>query len=149
MRQAMKWSCVACDMQYTALHGGEPCLCSPAVDPPQRIEAEVVNLTSETEATQDGAAQLDRDARPDAVYELDGWTMDEAMERWDVPAISVAVAVDGQKRWAQAWGVTEAGTDNPATAETRFQAGSISKSVAAFCALRLVTEGRLELDRDV
>jgi CubicO group peptidase (beta-lactamase class C family) len=35
------------------------------------------------------------------------------------------------------------------TTSTLFQAGSISKPVAAMCALRLVAQGALDLDVDV
>jgi len=56
-----------------------------------------------------------------------------------VPAASVAVAADGQEVIA-AWG---------ARTSTLFQAASISKPVAALVALRLVADGRLDLDADV
>lgn len=56
-----------------------------------------------------------------------------------VPAASVAVVVDGQTV-VEAWG---------AETSTLFQAASISKPVAAMVALRLVADGRLDLDGDV
>lgn len=56
-----------------------------------------------------------------------------------VPAASIAVAV-GQQACIEAWG---------AKASTLFQAASISKPVAALAALRLVADGRLDLDADV
>ncbi|MCK7477011.1 MAG: beta-lactamase family protein [Candidatus Moduliflexus flocculans] len=45
--------------------------------------------------------------------------------------------------------VAEAGSPTPVTTATLFQAASISKSVAALAALRLVEQGRLALDEDV
>jgi CubicO group peptidase (beta-lactamase class C family) len=71
------------------------------------------------------------------------------MERFRIPAISVAVIADGTIDWARAWGVRDTRTGEPVTTQTLFQAGSISKPVAAMCALRLVAEGKLELDADV
>ena len=56
-----------------------------------------------------------------------------------VPAASIAVAVD-QQTVIEAWG---------AKTSTLFQAASISKPVAAMVALRLVADGRLDLDADV
>ena len=56
-----------------------------------------------------------------------------------VPAASVAVVVDGHTV-IEAWG---------ARTSTLFQAASISKPVAAMVALRLVADGRLDLDADV
>jgi CubicO group peptidase (beta-lactamase class C family) len=73
----------------------------------------------------------------------------EAMERHAVPGVSAAAAVDGRIEWARGWGVRTAGRPDPVTPETMFQAGSISKPVAALGALRLVADGRLELDADV
>ena len=51
--------------------------------------------------------------------------------------------------WAKGYGVTETGTATPVTAQTLFQAASISKPVAALAALRLVEQGKLALDEDV
>jgi CubicO group peptidase (beta-lactamase class C family) len=45
--------------------------------------------------------------------------------------------------------VKDLSTNEPVTTETLFQAGSISKPVAALAALRLVQEGKLSLDEDV
>src|SRR5262249_61433351 len=51
--------------------------------------------------------------------------------------------------WARGFGVVEAGVHKPITPDTLFQAGSISKPVAAMAALRLVEQGKLSLDEDV
>ena len=49
----------------------------------------------------------------------------------------------------RATALLEAGKDAPVTADTLFQAASISKPVSAMAALRLVDQGALDLDRDV
>lgn len=77
------------------------------------------------------------------------FTIWERMETYDVPGISVAVLNEGRIVWAKGYGVTDADSGEPVTAETLFQAASISKPVAATAALRLVQEGRLELDTPV
>src|SRR5205085_10557763 len=49
----------------------------------------------------------------------------------------------------KAFGITEAGGTTPVTTRTLFQAGSVSKPVAALGALHLVEERKLSLDEDV
>ena len=65
------------------------------------------------------------------------------------PGLSVAV-IEGYKiAWARAYGTTAFGGATPVTTRTLFQAGSISKPVAATGMLALVEEGKLSLDEDV
>ena len=71
----------------------------------------------------------------------------ERMAALHITGISVAVIHNGRLEWARGFGTEQAG-GKPVTPETRFQAGSISKPVAAMAALHLVEEGKLRLDRD-
>jgi CubicO group peptidase (beta-lactamase class C family) len=71
------------------------------------------------------------------------------MQVYKVPGLSVAVIDNFQIVWAKAYGVIGAGSDTPVTPRTLFQAGSISKPVAASGALYLVEHGKLALDEDV
>jgi len=73
----------------------------------------------------------------------------DRMAALKIPGASVAVINDDRIEWVRGYGVVEAGSDTPVTPETLFQAASISKSVAAMAALRLVEQGRLDLDEDV
>ena len=75
-------------------------------------------------------------------------TLASRMAALHVPGISVAVIHDGKIAWARGFGVTKVGGP-PVTENTLFQAGSISKPVTAMAVLRLVQEGRLNLDADV
>jgi len=75
-------------------------------------------------------------------------TLQERMAALHVSGVSVAVIHHGQIEWARGFGVMSVG-GAPVTAETLFQAGSISKPVAALAALKLVQEGKLNLDKDV
>lgn len=77
------------------------------------------------------------------------WTIQERMAHYKVPAVSIAVINNGKLEWAKAYGVIDATTNQPANAETLFQAASISKPVSALAALRLVAQGKLDLDEDV
>jgi CubicO group peptidase (beta-lactamase class C family) len=71
------------------------------------------------------------------------------MNFFHVPGVSVAVIDGGKVDWARGYGLTSAENGTPVTAETLFQAASISKHVAAMVALHLVDEGKLSLDEDV
>jgi CubicO group peptidase (beta-lactamase class C family) len=75
--------------------------------------------------------------------------LQKLMEIYRVPGMSVAVIDNFKIVWAKGYGVTEAGSATPVTTETLFQAGSISKPVAATGALYLVEHGKLSLDEDV
>ena len=68
---------------------------------------------------------------------------------YKIPGVSIAVVNDGRVEWARAYGSKDANTNEPVTTDTLFQAGSISKPVAALAALRLVEQGKLTLDEDV
>ena len=73
----------------------------------------------------------------------------QRMAETKVPAISNAFIGDGQVKWARACGEAVAPSGQATTPETLFQAGSLSKAVAAAGALRVVDHGRLSLDEDV
>jgi CubicO group peptidase (beta-lactamase class C family) len=82
----------------------------------------------------------------DAPVELD---LARLMKLYNDPGLSVAV-IDGYRiAWAKAYGTTELGGNAPVTTRTLFQAGSISKPVAATGMLALVEAGKLSLDEDV
>jgi CubicO group peptidase (beta-lactamase class C family) len=70
------------------------------------------------------------------------------MEALHVPGVSIAVIHGGKLEWARGFGVTKIGGP-PVTAETLFQAASISKPVTTLAVLRLVQSGKLDLDTDV
>ena len=75
-------------------------------------------------------------------------TLRDRMVAYHVPGVSIAVIHDGSIEWAQGFGVVQVG-GGPVTTETLFQAGSISKPVAAMAALHLAEQGKLSLDSDV
>jgi CubicO group peptidase (beta-lactamase class C family) len=73
----------------------------------------------------------------------------DRMEHYKIPGVSIAVINNGRIEWARGFGVKDAGTKEPVAAETLFQAGSISKPVAATAALRMVQDQKLDLDENV
>ena len=71
------------------------------------------------------------------------------MDYYKVPGVSIALIKDFQIERLLVYGVRNRTGGELVTAETPFQAGSISKSVAAVAALRLAQDGRLLLDEDI
>jgi CubicO group peptidase (beta-lactamase class C family) len=73
----------------------------------------------------------------------------DRMKFYKTPGVSIAVINDGRIEWARGFGVLQAGGKEPVTPDTLFQAASISKSLTAMVVLRLVEQGKLDLDGDV
>jgi CubicO group peptidase (beta-lactamase class C family) len=70
------------------------------------------------------------------------------MKKTQIHGLSLAIIENGEIVKARGYGVVEEG-GAPVTESTLFQAGSISKPVAAVGALILVEQGKLSLDEDV
>src|SRR5437762_3959201 len=75
--------------------------------------------------------------------------LQKLMQLYKVPGLSIAVIDNFQIVWTKAYGVIEGGSATPVTSRTLFQAGSISKPVAATGALYLVEQGMLSLEEYV
>jgi CubicO group peptidase (beta-lactamase class C family) len=75
-------------------------------------------------------------------------TLPQRMTELHIPGVSIAVIHDGKIEWAKGYGILQMG-GAPVNSDTLFQAGSISKPVAAIGTLRLVQEGKLSLDVDI
>ena len=73
----------------------------------------------------------------------------QLMKLYNVPGLSIAVIDNYKIVWAKGYGVRETGSSTPVTPKTLFQAGSISKPVAATGALYLVEHRILSLDENV
>lgn len=69
------------------------------------------------------------------------------MTELHVPGVSVALVRKGELAWSRSFGVVDAGRSERVTAETMFEACSMSKTVLATLAMKLVEQGRLDLDR--
>jgi CubicO group peptidase (beta-lactamase class C family) len=77
------------------------------------------------------------------------WTIEARMKHYHVPGVSIAVINNGKIAWMKSYGVMDEETKTPVTRETLFQAGSISKPVAAYAALKLTEEGKIDLNENV
>ncbi len=76
-------------------------------------------------------------------------TIDELMEQFGVPGVSIAIIRDFEIHWAKGYGIADVETGAPVNTETVFQAASISKPVTAMAVLRAVQDGLFTLDDDI
>jgi CubicO group peptidase (beta-lactamase class C family) len=65
------------------------------------------------------------------------------------PGASICVVRDGQVVWSHAFGFADLEQNVPATTETRFRIGSVSKSLTSVAIGRLVQDGQIDLDSPV
>jgi serine beta-lactamase-like protein LACTB, mitochondrial len=72
----------------------------------------------------------------------------EAREAKQLPALSVSVVRDG-KFWSGAFGSADLEQDVPASTQSMFRTASIGKWFTATAAMRLVEDGKLDLDSPV
>jgi CubicO group peptidase (beta-lactamase class C family) len=77
------------------------------------------------------------------------WSLEERMKHYRVQGVSVAVIHDFKVDWAKGYGVLNAKTGDPVDKMTLFQVASVSKTLTAAVALKLVQDGILDLDRNV
>lgn len=77
------------------------------------------------------------------------WTIQERMKHYKVPGVSIAIIRDFKIEAAKAYGVKDIETNEPVSTGTLFQAGSISKPVAAMVALKKVEQGKIALDENI
>ena len=80
---------------------------------------------------------------------FDSLSIQQLMQRFKVPGVSIAVIKDFKIHWAKAYGVADVETGRAVDVNTPFQAASISKPVTAMAAIRLAQEGKLSLDADI
>ena len=65
------------------------------------------------------------------------------------PGIAIAVSVDGETVWSEGFGYADLEHRVPMWPSVKFRVGSISKSLTAAAAARLVEDGRLDLDAPI
>lgn len=99
----------------------------------RRIEAVINGLLPET--------ALDNQYGPKA-------SLTNRMAYYHTPGVSIAVVSNFKIDWARGFGVREWEKRGSVTEATRFEAGSISKPIFAMAVMRLVQEGKLDLDKD-
>ena len=73
----------------------------------------------------------------------------DRMEFLKVRGVSIAVVKDYKIEWAKGYGFADEKEKRLVTSTTLFEPGSISKSLNALGALKLVQENKMELDNDI
>lgn len=71
------------------------------------------------------------------------------VEQKQLPAFSISMVDDDRTIWSDGFGFQDAARKVPATAETVYRVGSVSKLFTDIAVLQLVEEGRLDLDAPV
>ena len=69
------------------------------------------------------------------------------MTRDDIPGLAIALIHEGRVFWSEGYGVANSLTGRVVLADTPFEAASLEKPLTAYAALKLVEEGRLDLQR--
>lgn len=89
--------------------------------------------------------QLSPTACPVSVDKLDLYVRAQ-MQAQHLPGLSLAVVKDGKVARSQAYGLANLELQVPATTQTVYEIGSISKQIAANAIMLLVEEGKVRLD---
>jgi CubicO group peptidase (beta-lactamase class C family) len=71
------------------------------------------------------------------------------MKKRDVTGLSIALVDDQRVVWAEGFGYADKAENVPASAETIYRAGSISKIFTATAAMQLAERGGLDIDRSL
>ncbi|MCO6478668.1 MAG: beta-lactamase family protein [Phaeodactylibacter sp.] len=72
--------------------------------------------------------------------------LSEKMSEEGIPGLSIAVVLDGKLAWSNGYGFADLENYVPATVHTAYRSASVGKPLTATAALRLVEEGKLNLD---
>jgi CubicO group peptidase (beta-lactamase class C family) len=77
------------------------------------------------------------------------WNLEERMKYHKIQGVSIAVIKDFKVDWAKSYGWADTARRIPMTTETMLSAGSISKFLMAAGALKLVEQGKLDLNKPI
>ncbi len=122
------------------------------IEPVEQIELDLSSIEADLDPVSVDQMTIVDDAG-NVAPNHSGWeTFDTSLEHQLIPAdvsASVAVMIDGQIVHQAAFGERIAGTGDPVETADRFRIASISKTVTAIVALRLIDQGVLVLDDPV
>ena len=75
--------------------------------------------------------------------------IEQLREEHDIPGASIAVIENGRIAWARGFGVADLASERPVTADTLFQAQSITKTLTALATVKLLASKQIALDEPV
>ncbi len=107
-----------------------------------------LSLFSVAAQGQDNQTRIEQ-GLPDPDIDVSELSIDELLERFNVPGVSIAVIRDFDIHWAKGYGIADVESGSAVNTETLFQAASISKPVNAMALLKAAEEGRFTMDEDV
>jgi CubicO group peptidase (beta-lactamase class C family) len=84
-------------------------------------------------------------SRQVVISELDG-KVPGLMKQGGIPGLSIALIRNGKTTWLQGFGVKDKQTQEPVQADTVFEAASLSKPMFTYGLLKLIDQGKLDLD---
>lgn len=73
----------------------------------------------------------------------------EAIAHWQMPALSVAVAISSDVFWSEGFGLADVENQVAATADTVYRMASITKPITAVAVMQLAEQGKLDLDAPI
>ena len=75
--------------------------------------------------------------------------IEELRQEHEIPGASIAVIENGRIAWARGFGVADLASERPVTADTLFQAQSITKTLTALATVKLLASKQIALDEPV
>jgi CubicO group peptidase (beta-lactamase class C family) len=95
-------------------------------------------------------AEVERGLRPLVSFTGDAsWSLPDRMRHYGVPGVTITVVNEGKIAWTRTYGLADREAGTPMSSSTLLLAGSVSKPVSAYAALRMVQAGELSLQRPV
>ncbi len=77
------------------------------------------------------------------------WSIEERMDHYGIPGVSVAVINNGKIEWAKGYGVMDKENKSPVTEQTLFHASLLGMPITAYGALSLVEQNKVSLNEDI
>ena len=75
--------------------------------------------------------------------------LEEVAEELHLPSVSVAVGIDNERMWAASFGMADIKEKKASSLDTRYRAGSVSKSMTGLLAAKLASQQTLDLDASI
>jgi CubicO group peptidase (beta-lactamase class C family) len=75
--------------------------------------------------------------------------VDREIQQKNIPALSIAIVDEKGIVWAQGFGFSDRERRKPATAQTIYRVGSVSKLLSDVAVVQLIEQGKLKLDDEI
>jgi hypothetical protein len=110
-----------------------------------------VNCKTINKASNEKIKAVENNLSPGIVYgdTIPRLNLQKQMAAYKVNGLSVAVIKDYKIDWAKGYGWADVEEKRPVNVDTRFQAASISKSLNSLGLMKLVQQGKINLEADI